>query len=211
LPVEAIGILCIAENQLGGRAMRPGDVIRTGLGKTIEVVNTDAEGRLVLADGLHHAATLGATHIVDIATLTGAQRVALGPVAAAYVADDEMAARLEPAAAAAGERVWRMPAFPEYETMVESPVADLANSTGRDAGIIGAALLIRAFAHGLPWAHLDIAAPANSFNSRLSQLPKGPTGFGVRTLYRLCQAMAAADAGAPAAATRRKSDSISRK
>jgi leucyl aminopeptidase len=189
--VEVIGVIAAAENMLSGAAMRPGDVVRTGAGKTIEVVNTDAEGRLALSDAIHHLTTLGATHIVDIATLTGAQRVALGPVAAAAVSSDQaMADLVLTAAAAAGERIWQMPAYPEYQAMLDSRIADLNNSPGRDAGLITAALLLREFTGGLPWVHLDIAAPSWNRVSGVVEIPKGPTGFGVRTLASLAELMA---------------------
>ncbi|MHB8510167.1 MAG: leucyl aminopeptidase [Candidatus Dormibacteria bacterium] len=195
-PVEVIGVLAIAENMVGGRAMRPGDILLTGAGKTVEVLNTDAEGRLVLADAVHHAVTLGATHVIDIATLTGAQRVALGPVAAAFLTNRPALSPLVYAAAErAGERVWELPTFPEYDSMLESTVADLNNSPGRDGGTITAGLFIREFAGGLPWIHFDIAAPSNHHVSSITQLPKGPTGFGVRTLARLVQELAGAQPG----------------
>ena len=145
--VEVVGILCLAENMVSGSAMRPGDVVRSGSGTTIEVLDTDAEGRLVLADGIHHAVSLGATDIIDIATLTGGQRIALGPVAAAVQSDQpELLGELLAAAEAAGERVWQLPGFPEYETMLESPIADLNNSAGSNASAITAGLFLRRFA-----------------------------------------------------------------
>jgi leucyl aminopeptidase len=185
-PVEVVGILCLAENMLSGAAMRPGDVVRAGSGLTIEVVNTDAEGRMVLADGIHHAVRLGATDIVDIATLTGGQRIALGPVAASVQSDDPglMHVVVE-AAAEAGERVWAMPTFPEYETMLESPIADLNNSPGPNASAITAGLFLRRFAQGRRWLHMDIAAPSWNRVGSIKEIPKGPSGFGVRTLTRL--------------------------
>jgi leucyl aminopeptidase len=225
LEVEVIGILCCAENMVSGTAMRPGDVVRTGLGKTIEVVNTDAEGRMVLADGIHHAVKLGATHIVDIATLTGGQRVALGPVAGLLLGNNAgFNGRVLAAAATAGERLWEMPTFPEYETQLESTIADLNNAPGRDASAITAGLFLREFAADRAWAHLDIAAPSWNHVGSVGQIPKGPSGFGVRTLARLAQSLAveAAPAGAqartaraekpPAAAvSRAKSDKTGRK
>jgi leucyl aminopeptidase len=171
--------------------MRPADVIRSGSGKTIEVTNTDAEGRLVLADGIHHAVTLGATHIVDIATLTGSQRVALGPVAASLQGTDAGLTQVVlDAAADAGERVWPMPMFPEYETLLESPIADFGNSFGSDAGLLTPGLFLREFAGGKAFAHLDIASPSWNHVAKLTQVPKGPYGFGVRTLARLAQRLA---------------------
>jgi leucyl aminopeptidase len=190
--VEVIGILCLAENMVSGSSMRPGDVIRAGSGTTIEVVNTDAEGRLVLADGIHHAAGLGATDVVDIATLTGGQRIALGPVAAAVQSDTpELLHQLLGAADSAGERVWAMPTFPEYETMLESPIADLNNSPGGNGSAITAGLFLRRFAEGKPWLHMDIAAPSWNRIASLTEIPSGPSGFGVRTLARLALGMGA--------------------
>ena len=140
----------------------------------------------MLADGIHHAVSLGASHIVDIATLTGAQRVTLGPVAGLLLASDERLAGLVlEAADAAGERLWRMPAFPEYESMLESPIADLDNSPGGGAGAITAGLFLREFTQGRPWAHLDIAAPSWNRVPKVKQIPQGPSGFGVRTLAHL--------------------------
>ena len=188
--VEVVGILCLAENMVSGSAMRPGDVVRSGSGTTIEVLDTDAEGRLVLADGIHHAVSLGATDIIDIATLTGGQRIALGPVAAAVQSDQpELLGELLAAAEAAGERVWQLPGFPEYETMLESPIADLNNSAGSNASAITAGLFLRRFAGGRPWLHMDIAATSWNRVPSVKEIPSGPTGFGVRTLARLALGM----------------------
>jgi leucyl aminopeptidase len=219
LDVDVIGILCCAENMVSGTAMRPGDVVRSGAGKTIEVVNTDAEGRMVLADGIHHAVKLGATHIVDIATLTGGQRVALGPVAGMLMGNDPgLSGSVLAAASLAGERLWEMPSFPEYETQLESKIADLNNAPGRDAAAITAGLFLREFAGDRAWAHLDIAAPSWNRVASVGQIPRGPSGFGVRTLTRLAQSVAAeaasggAGAGrAKAAAPPAKSDKTGRK
>jgi leucyl aminopeptidase len=219
LDVDVIGILCCAENMVSGTAMRPGDVVRSGSGTTIEVVNTDAEGRMVLADGIHHAVKLGATHIVDIATLTGGQRVALGPVAGMLMGNDAaFSGRVLAAASAAGERLWEMPAFPEYETQLVSTIADLNNAPGRDASAITAGLFLREFAGDRTWVHLDIAAPSWNRVGAVGQIPKGPSGFGVRTLARLAQSVAAGAARASgrtprakAAAPRAKSDKTGRK
>ena len=219
LDVDVIGILCCAENMVSGTAMRPGDVVRSGSGMTIEVVNTDAEGRIVLADGIHHAVKLGATHIVDIATLTGGQRVALGPVAGMLQGNDAgFNGRVLAAAAAAGERLWEMPTFPEYETQLVSTIADLNNAPGRDASAITAGLFLREFAGDRTWVHLDIAAPSWNRVGAVGEIPKGPSGFGVRTLARLAQSVAAGAASTSArartakpAAPRAKSDKTGRK
>ena len=183
---DVVGILCIAENMVGPAAIRPGDVLRTGSGKTVEVINTDAEGRLVLADGLHHAVRLGATQVVDIATLTGAQRLMLGGIAAAMWGNDAtFTARVKAAAEAAGERLWEMPLYPEWANFIESPIADFTNSFGPEAAASLAALFLREFSGGVPWVHLDIASPSWNWNPKLRQVPQGPTGYGVRTMYHL--------------------------
>ena len=189
-PIDVVGIVCAAENMLSGSAMRPGDVVRSGSGQTIEVLNTDAEGRMVLADGIHHAVKLGATDIIDIATLTGGQRIALGPVAAAFMTDaPPLGAALRDAAAEAGERVWELPTYAEYESMLESPIADLNNSPGPQASAITAGLFLRRFAGGRPWLHIDMAAPSWNRVGAVKEIPQGPTGFGVRTLIRLAQGL----------------------
>jgi leucyl aminopeptidase len=209
LDVDVTGILCCAENMASGTAMRPGDVVTSGAGKTIEVVNTDAEGRMVLADGVYHAVKRGATHVVDIATLTGGQRIALGPVAAMILGNDaRFTSRVVEAAAAAGERLWEMPTFAEYETQLESTIADLNNSPGRDASAITAGLFVREFAGGLPWVHIDIAAPSWNRVASVSQVPRGPAGFGVGTLANLAALMARSPSQLESAA---KSDKTSRK
>jgi leucyl aminopeptidase len=188
--VEVVGILCLAENMVSGSAMRPGDVVRAGNGATIEVINTDAEGRMVLADGIHHAVGLGATDIIDIATLTGGQRIALGPVAAAVQSDrPELLHEVVAAAEAAGERVWPLPTFAEYETMLDSPIADMSNSPGPNASAITAGLFLRRFAAGKPWLHIDMAAVSWNRVPSVKEIPSGPTGFGVRTLTRLVVGM----------------------
>ena len=192
--VDVVGILCIAENMLSSNAMRPGDVVRSASGKTIEVVSTDAEGRMVMADGMHHAVSMGATHVLDIATLTGGQRIALGQVAAHVQGSDAgFTEQLEQAAAAAGERVWEMPNFPEYRSILDSPIADLLNSTARDGMAITSGLFMREFAAGLPWIHVDMAAPSWNRTGAIKDMPKGPTGFGVRLLVNLAERLAHPD------------------
>jgi leucyl aminopeptidase len=186
VPGRVTGLLCLAENMIGGAAMRPGDVITCWGGTTVEVLNTDAEGRLVLADGLAYAAgELGADVIVDLATLTGAIAVALGRrTAGLFSSDDDLAGALSAAAGAAGEQVWRLPLTEEYRPALDSPVADLAN-IGRaldvGGGSITAALFLREFVGGLPWAHLDIAGTARA-DSDDGEISRGGTGWGVRTL-----------------------------
>ena len=188
VPGKVTGLLCIAENMIGADAMRPGDVISCWGGTTVEVLNTDAEGRLVLADGLAYAAgALGAEVLVDLATLTGAISVALGRrTAGLFASDDALAAALTAAAEDAGERVWRLPLVEEYRPALESTVADLSNmgsALNVGAGSISAALFLREFTAGLPWAHLDIAGTARS-DSDDAEITRGGTGWGVRTLLR---------------------------
>ncbi|MDA8066666.1 MAG: leucyl aminopeptidase [Thermaerobacter sp.] len=190
VPLEVVGIIPATENMPGGRAQKPGDVVRTAAGKTVEVANTDAEGRLVLADALHHARSFAPDWIVDIATLTGACVVALGHQAAGLLAnDDELARKVRLAAERAGERVWPLPAYPEYKEQLKSEVADLKNIGGRPAGAITGGLFVGEFAGELPWAHLDIAGTAWNAKERASQ-GVGATGTGVRTLVRLAQLLA---------------------
>jgi leucyl aminopeptidase len=180
--VRVTGLMAIAENAIGGDALRPGDVIRHWGGRTTEVTNTDAEGRLVMADALQYAATkLKPDLLVDVATLTGAMKVALGLHTGGYFATDDAVARLvEQAAAASGERMWRMPLAEEYEPLLESRIADSDNAPGK-AGAITAALFLQHFTGGLPWAHFDIASVGDSLEERF-EWTKGPTGFGARLL-----------------------------
>ena len=180
VPVEAT--LCIAENMVSGDAFRPGDVIEGMNGVTMEILSTDAEGRLVLADGLVDTARRGATELIDLATLTGAAVVALGDgTTALFANNDELAAKLLAASDATGERLWRMPLTPEFEAKIKGDVADIKNTGGRAGGAITAALFLQHFSEGLPWAHLDIAG-ANRQGKATELGPKGATGVGVRTL-----------------------------
>jgi leucyl aminopeptidase len=185
--VRVTGLVATAENMPSGSALRPGDVITHFGGRTTEVLNTDAEGRLVLADALAYADTvLEPDVVVDVATLTGAARVALGgTLGALYASEDGLAAALLAAAAEAGEPLWRMPLVDDYSDALDSPVADLANvphSSRPRAGSIEAALFLREFTGGRPWAHLDIAGAARSAPD--SGDVKGATGFGTRLLLR---------------------------
>ncbi len=181
-PVRVTGLLPIAENSIGGDALRPGDVITHWGGRTTEVTNTDAEGRLVLADALQYAVTnLKPDLLVDIATLTGGIKVALGLNIGGYFATDEAAAaKFEEASTASGERLWRMPLADDYESFLASKVADADNAPGR-APAITAALFLRHFTGGLPWVHLDIASVGDAPQDR-GEWTAGPTGFGVRLL-----------------------------
>ncbi len=191
VPVRVKGIMPLTENMPGGSAIRPGDVLRARNGKTIEVLNTDAEGRLVLADGLSLAAESGAELIVDVATLTGACHVALGDKIAGVFTNDEAAqARVLAAADRAGERVWPLPLPDDYWKNIESDVADMRN-TGktRYGGAINAALLLREFVGEVPWVHVDIAGPARASEAE-HHVAKGATGFGVTTLLSVAESLA---------------------
>ena len=184
-PVRVTGLVAAAENMPSGTALRVGDVIRHYGGRTVEVLNTDAEGRLVLADALGYAdAELAPDVMVDLATLTGAARVALGAVMAAlYATDDGLAAGLLAAGLATGDRLWRMPLAEDYRAGLDSPVADLANVAGGPgrAGSIDAALFLREFTGGRAWAHLDIAGAARA-TADDGEITKGATGFGTQLL-----------------------------
>jgi leucyl aminopeptidase len=184
--VAVRGYLCAAENMPSGKAIRPGDVLRMSNGKTVEVLNTDAEGRLVMADGLVTAVAEGADAVVDVATLTGACVVALGDKVAGLMGNhDGFLDQVRAAADRAGEAVWPLPLPEEYRSLIDSDVADIKNvSGGRSGGALTAGLFLREFVDGTPWAHLDIAGPA--FLNESSPLhPKGATGFAVRTLVEL--------------------------
>jgi leucyl aminopeptidase len=184
-PIKVIGVIPAAENMPGGRAIKPGDVLTGAGGKSVEVINTDAEGRLVLGDALWYTKELGATHLVDIATLTGACVVALGKVASGLFGQPEAWVDVvRRASEVAGDRCWPMPLYDEYAEQLKSEIADMINSGGRPAGACTAALFLKEFAGGLPWAHLDIAGTAWAEDNRPWQ-PKGPTGVAVRTLAEL--------------------------
>jgi leucyl aminopeptidase len=195
LPVTVTAIACLAENMPSGSAQRPSDVITQFGGTTVEVLNTDAEGRLVLADGIAYADTvLRADLIVDVATLTGAMPVALGAkTAGLFSSDDRLAAQLEAASSATGERLWRMPLVADYRQAIDSSTADLRNignpKLKMQGGSITAALFLQEFAGGRPWAHLDIAGPAWA-SSDDDEVTKGGTGYGVRLLVRWLEGLA---------------------
>jgi leucyl aminopeptidase len=184
-PIRVIGVVPATENMPGGRATKPGDVLTSASGKTVEVVNTDAEGRLILGDALWYAHRLGATHLVDVATLTGACVVALGKLTTGlFGTPDWWVNVVRETAEQAGDRVWPMPVFDEYLDQIKSDIADLMNSGGRPAGAITAAMFLKEFTNGLPWAHMDIAGTAWSDDARPYQ-PKGASGVAVRTLAEL--------------------------
>jgi leucyl aminopeptidase len=181
-PVNCMAVVPLCENMPSGRAQRPGDVVESMSGKTIEIINTDAEGRLILADALAYAQSLGATHLVDLATLTGAVRIALGPFRVGVVGNDQtFIDSFLSAAKRVGEKMWQMPLDDEYRDLIKSTVADIANSGGRYAGMITAAKFLQEFAGSTPWIHLDIAGTAWNDEEK-PYLPKGPTGVAMRTL-----------------------------
>lgn len=190
LPVEVHGIIGSTENMLGDDAYRPGDVFPSLDGKTVEIINTDAEGRLVLADALAYAQKLGADYLIDHATLTGACMVALGPwTAGLFTQSDELANRYSTAAEDEGESFWRMPLAEDLREGLRSDVADLKHTGEAHGGAISAALFLREFVGDARWMHLDIAGPA--FLERPHGVsPKGGTGFGVLTAFRFLESLA---------------------
>ncbi len=189
LPVRLVAVVGATENMPSGRAMRPGDVVTASNGVTIEIINTDAEGRLVLADCLAHAVSEGAERLVDIATLTGAIITALGNTHAGIVGDDDdWVAAVTAAGAATGEIVWRLPLHPDYAKALESETADIMNvNETRKAGSIVAAQFLRRFTNDVPWAHLDIAGTA--WGAGKPYTPKGGSGFGVRLFVALARSL----------------------
>jgi leucyl aminopeptidase len=200
LPVRIVAVVGATENLLGPRAMKPGDVVTTAAGLTVQVDNTDAEGRLVLADCLHHAVGLGAERLVDAATLTGAIMGTLGRVYSGLWVDDEpWAAEVQAAAADAGELVWRMPLHERYAELVKGSTADLANlSPPRTGASSTAAEFLHRFTGEVPWAHLDICGTA--WDTGRAYTPKGGTGVMVRTFVALAERAAAAGGGGGAPA-----------
>jgi leucyl aminopeptidase len=182
VPVVVHGVICAAENMISGEAFRPGDVITGMNGVTMEIVSTDAEGRLVLADGLVFTARQGVREMVDLATLTGAKIIALGnETVGLFSNNDDLAKRILDAAGQAAEPAWRLPLSEHLEPQIEAEIADIKNTGGRPGGSITAALFLQHFCEGLPWAHLDIAG-SNRTTKATAYTPKGSTGVGVRTL-----------------------------
>ncbi len=189
--VRVIGIVCATENMPSGKAQKPGDVQIAMSGKSIEIINTDAEGRLVLADGLHYARQLGCTHLIDAATLTGACVVALGMVNAGIFSNDEdfynsFSKSLEKS----GEKMWRLPVDEEYREMIKSSIADIVNSGGRWGGAVTAAMFLKEFVEDTPWIHLDIAGVAWMEDNK-PWIAKGPSGVPVRSLAEFARDFAA--------------------
>ena len=190
LPVRCVAVIPMTENMPGGRAVKPGDVLTSAEGKTVEILNTDAEGRLILGDGLWLARQRGATHLVDLATLTGACVVALGKTTSGlFGAPSAWVEDVRRASERAGDRSWPLPVFDDYKDQLKSEIADLSNTGGRAAGAITAALFIQEFAGDLPWVHMDIAGTAWAEEPKPYQ-PKGATGVGVRTLVELARDVA---------------------
>jgi leucyl aminopeptidase len=184
-PVRCIGIIPTTENMPGGRAMKPGDILTSAEGKTVEVLNTDAEGRLILGDAMWYARKLGVTHLVDIATLTGACVVALGKTTSGlFGRPAAWVEQVRRASERAGDRSWPMPLFDDYKELLRSEIADFTNTGGRPGGAISAAVFLKEFAGDLPWVHMDIAGTAWAEEAKPYQ-PKGATGVGVRTLAEL--------------------------
>jgi leucyl aminopeptidase len=191
LPVKVVGVTPLTENMPGGAALRPGDVLTARNGKTIEVLNTDAEGRLVLADGLSLATEWEPDLVVDLATLTGACHVALGDeIAGVWGNDDDAVQKVLAAAARGGERAWHMPLPADYRKMLDSQVADMKNVGDRYGGAITAALFLQEFVGDTPWVHMDIAGPARATKDA-GHLSAGGTGYGVATLVALAEDLAA--------------------
>jgi leucyl aminopeptidase len=189
--VRVIGIVCATENMPSGKAQKPGDVQIAMSGKSIEIINTDAEGRLVLADGLHYARTLGCTHLIDAATLTGACVVALGHANAGVFANDEDAYQhFTRALQRSGEKFWRLPLDQEYLDQIRSNIADLMNTGGRHGGASNAAVFLKEFVEDTPWVHLDIAGTA-WMDENKSWIAKGPSGIGVRSLVEFVRSFEA--------------------
>ena len=193
LPVRVVTVIGATENMPSGHAVKPGDIVRAKTGTTIEILNTDAEGRLVLADCIAHAIDQGAERLIDLATLTGAIVTALGNTyAGLFGFDDQWCTQVEDAGLRAGELVWRFPLHAEYDELIKSQYADIANAVeARKAGSITAAQFLRRFTGDVPWVHLDIAGTANDNGKPYT--PKGGAGFGVRLLVELARA----NAGAP--------------
>jgi leucyl aminopeptidase len=184
---NVVGIVMATDNMPSSKATKPGDIVRAMNGKSIEITNTDAEGRLVLADGLCYARKLGATHLVDVATLTGAAVVALGNFSTAVMSNDRQFVDLfHEATAPYGERYWELPLFPEYGELIKSNIADMKNSGGRQAGTIYGAMFLKEYVDTAPWIHLDIAGSSWTDKDQ-GHIVKGPTAVAVRPLVRLAE------------------------
>jgi leucyl aminopeptidase len=199
LPLSVTGVVPACENMLSGSAMRPTDVITTAAGLTVEVTNPDAEGRLILADALWYARRDGATHLVDLATLTGAMRAGMGDLyAGVFAADESWRDAVVQAGNASGDLAWPWPLHPRYRPLIDSTVADLRNTAGKGFGFpIVAATFLAQFAGDGPWAHVDMLSPALLDDDRGDAFGRGATGYGVRMLVELAARLSAAATGAP--------------
>ena len=191
LPVNVLGIMACAENMPGGSAQRPGDIVKSASGKTIEVISTDAEGRMVLADAVWYAGYLGAAKVVDIATLTGAVSVALGKETSAIISNDtDLANAIKDCGSRVGESWWQLPCLPDLAAAIKSDVADVKNSAGRPGGCITGGLFIGSFVKkDLSWAHLDIGGTSTATKTS-GHIVQGGTGFGTATLIELARSLA---------------------
>ena len=186
-PIPILGVAPCTENLPSGKATKPGDVVKAMTGKTIEIINTDAEGRLILADAIAYAKKLGATKVIDMATLTGAVSIALGDVNTAVLGTDQgLIDEIIEAGREVGEKYWQLPLDKEYSRQIKSDIADIKNVGGRKAGTITAAAFLKEFADGISWAHLDIAGTAWGDDAKPYR-SKGPTGIAVRTLLRIVE------------------------
>jgi len=185
--VNAVGVLGLVENMPDGKAQRPGDIVVSMSGQTVEVINTDAEGRLVLGDALWYTQErFKPKMMIDLATLTGAMIISLGlDYAGVFSNDDAVAEAILAAGPKVGENVWRMPMPEQYDRIMDSKQADMRNSAGRDGGSITAALFLQRFVNKVPWAHIDIAPTAWVKDSKRPTVPDGPVGYGVRLLDRM--------------------------
>jgi len=200
--VKVIGIVCASENMPSGKAQKPGDVQIAMNGKSIEIINTDAEGRLVLADGLHYARQLGATHLIDAATLTGAVVVALGYAnVGVFCNNEDFFNSFAQSLKRSGEKMWRLPVDAEYSEMIKSSIADIMNSGGRWGGAVTAAMFLKEFVEDTPWIHLDIAGTAWMETDK-PWIAKGPSGVPVRSLVEFTRQFAnnGSDSGTPSGA-----------
>lgn len=203
VPAHIIGVLPAAENLPGGSASKPGDVVKTMSGKTVEIISTDAEGRLTIADSIEYAKRFGPSAIIDIATLTGACSIAFGNEAAAMMGNEEaLMEKMKKASEETAENVWQMPLFDAYKDYIKSDVADLKNTSGRSGSLASSAYFLKEFAGDTPWVHLDIAGTAWTDKDR-HYTPKGATGMGVRLLLSFLKNYH--HGAAPAAAIRRSS------
>jgi len=186
LPLHVVGLVASAENMPSATAYKPGDILKTLSGKTIEVLNTDAEGRIVLADALYYAQRYQPDGIIDLATLTGAIVVALGTHVTGIMSnDDTLAGRILQAGEATGERAWRLPLWESYSEIIKSDIADIKNTGGRYGGAINAAAFLEHFVGDYPWVHMDIAGTAWTDQKPKAYTPKGATGVGVRLLIHM--------------------------